>query len=262
MNQKTLILLCIVSIIILVILVFSVYKIYYNKYKFEKDVLLLSEKNEKTVFSIDKITFFSSCNAVNSSNSTSEIQIDNLYQYTDIAIFLNNNSEEFNSENTLKKVWIENIKFGTKPELGTPNLFYQNINNFAKNELLQENALTDYLEFTISSNEEEDLSYPTLYNNCANPITLRYQNQNIKNNYTISDASSITYDGSLLKDCDILLNSISCSLSFDIYIVNNLNQEFKSSVYLDIPLSDETNSIYDGQYMITQNTDYPFLRYQ
>ena len=72
----------------------------------------------------------------------------------------------------------------------------------------------------------------------ANPITLSYVNQNIKSDYIIADTSApITYDGSLLKKCNIALNSISCNISFDIYITNNLDEEFKSSVFFDIPLA-------------------------
>ncbi len=63
--------------------------------------------------------------------------------------------------------------------------------------------------FNITSEDEVNLDKPTLYNNLANPIVLSYINHNIKTDYTITDTSTpMTYDGSLLKRCNILLNNI------------------------------------------------------
>lgn len=88
-------------------------------------------------------------------------------------------------------------------------------------------------------------------------------NQNIKSDYTITDTSTpITYDGSLLKKCNIALDSISCNLSFDIYITNNLDEEFKSTVFINIPLETQEKSIYDGNINVTQNTNFIFYRYK
>ena len=74
-------------------------------------------------------------------------------------------------------------------------------------------------DFTVTAENEANLDNPILYNNLANPITLSYSNQNIKSDFTITDTSTpITYDGSLLKRCNVDLASISCKLSFDIYL--------------------------------------------
>ena len=84
--------LIIALIIILVFLFNQVYNKLKRKKNFESDVASFSEKNEKTVFSIDKIVFFSSCDSKNKTSSQTNFTIENLYAYTDIAIFLNNNS--------------------------------------------------------------------------------------------------------------------------------------------------------------------------
>jgi len=82
-----------------------------------------------------------------------------------------------------------------------------------------ENIIKDELEFNISQEDQTDLSKPTLYNNCANPITLSYINQNIKTDYTILDTTNpITYNGTLLKRCGVTLSSIKSSISFEISI--------------------------------------------
>lgn len=107
------------------------------------------------------------------------------------------------------------------------------------------------------------LSSPTLYNNCANPIVLSYINENIKTDYTITDTSNpITYDGSLLKKCGILLNNLDSSFSFDIYITNNLDQEFKCTIFINIPTKLDDKSLYDGTITLKQNTNYIFYRYK
>ena len=102
-----------------------------------------------------------------------------------------------------------------------------------------------------------------MYNNLANPITLTYINSNIKTDYTITDTSvPITYDGSLLKRCNVSLQNIQARVSFDIYITNNLDQKFKSSVYLDIPLENEENSILNGSIIERKTINTTFYRYE
>ena len=221
-------------------------------------------KNNKTVFEVNKIVLFSNCDAKNKTSSITNFTIENLYQYTDIAIFINNHSlEEKTSENTFKKVSINNIKFNQMPELGEPKLYFKGLNQFATSSLPEENEITEFLDFNITSENEANLDTPTLYNNLANPITLSYVNQNIKTDYTLTDTSiPITYDGSLLKRCNIDLNSINCNLSFDVYITNYLDEEFKTTVFIDIPLNDGEKTIYDGNLTVTKNSNFIFYRYK
>ena len=226
--------LIIVLIIILVFLFNQVYNKLKRKKNFESDIASFSEKNEKTIFSIDKIVFFSSCDSKNKTSSQTNFTIENLYAYTDIAIFLNNDNLQENdtTENTLKNVKITNIKFTKQPEMGIGNLYYKNVNDFAKSEINENNKIENELQFETTSASEADLSKPILYNNCANPITLSYVNQNIKTDYTMTDTQNpITYNGNLLKRCGVSVNSINTSISFDIEIESNKNQKFRTTVY-------------------------------
>lgn len=264
--DKKKIILTIITIFLFILSIFLGYLLfnkYFVKKNFEKDILSFAQKNENTIFEINNITLFSTCDAKNKTASSTNFTIENLYQYTDIALFITNPSEEKNLENTLKKVWIDNIKYTTTPSVGEQKLYYKNINNFAKNDIIEDNIITDKLEFNITSEDKANLDTPTLYNNLANPIILSYVNSNIKTDYTITDTTiPITYDGSLLKRCNILLNSISCSISFDIYIINNLNQEFKCTVYVDIPLETGNETIYDGSITTKKDTNFIFYRYK
>jgi hypothetical protein len=263
-KKKILTIIVFILFIIVFILAFLLFQKYVLKNNFETDILSFANKNDKTVFQVNKIVLFSSCDTKNKTASSSNFTIENLYQYTDIAIFINSNStEEKTLENTFKKVSINNIQFTTLPNIGEPKLYFKGLNQFAKSTLIEENEITDNLDFIITSEDEANLDTPTLYNNLANPITLSYVNQNIKSDYTLTDTSiPITYDGSLLKRCNVSLNYISCNLSFDIYITNNLDEAFKSTVFINIPLETQEKSIYDGCINTTQNTNFIFYRYK
>ncbi len=167
-------------------------------------------------------------------------------------------------QKTLKEVSIKNIKFDKAPSVGTPKLYYKNINNFASSSLGDENlAIENELNFNVTGNDEADLSTPTLYNNCANPIVLSYVNEYIKNDYTITDTSNpITYNGSLLKRCQVPIDSINCNISFDIYITNNKDEKYKCSVHLSIPYEKDGSSIYDGSITVKDTTNFSFYRYE
>ena len=97
----------IILIIVLIVILFFLFNHIYNqlrkKKEFENEILSFSEKNEETVFSINKIVFFSSCDSKNKTTSQTNFTIENLYAYTDIAIFIDNNTlenknEQINSE--------------------------------------------------------------------------------------------------------------------------------------------------------------------
>ena len=206
---------------------------------------------------------FSSCDSKNKTSSANHFTIENLYQYTDIALFIESTTAEKTLENTLKEVSIQNIQFNIKPNLGEPNLYFKSIHQFSKSELIDENKIQDHLDFSISSEDSANLDTPTLYNNLANPITLTYINSNIKTDYTITDTSvPITYDGSLLKRCNVSLENIQARICFDIYITNNLDQKFKSSVYLDIPLENGETSILNGSITERKTINTSFYRYE
>lgn len=257
----------IILIIVLIVILFFLFNHIYNqlrkKKEFENEILSFSEKNEKTVFSINKIVFFSSCDSKNKTSSQTNFTIENLYAYTDIAIFIDNGQKEISSENTLKNVKITNIKFTKQPESGTGNLYYKNVNNFAKSEIDENNKIENELQFETTSEDEVDLNKPVLYNNCANPITLSYVNQNIKTDYTMTDTQNpITYNGKLLKRCGVSVNSINTSISFDIEIQNNKKQKFRTTIYFDIPYEDEDKSINDGSIVVEKNMNFNFYRYE
>jgi hypothetical protein len=225
--------------------------------------LFVESTNEKVkeIFTIDKIVFFSSCSADSSINSNTTTTINNLLQYTDIAIFIDTPNKDLSLENTLKSVSIKGFSFNASPNLGTPKLYYKSLTNFATPSIVEDNLIESDLNFSISSEDEIDYNKPILFNNCANPITLSYVNSNIANNYTIdNNSNSISYDGSILKKCNVLLSDIKCSFSFTINIENNLGEKFRCPIYINIPLGDDNSSIYEGSYIYSYNPNWIFAK--
>ena len=237
-----LLILCIVTIV-------NIISIYKANEEFSSYIDGLTRLNSKTVFSIDRIYLYSSADAT-SNETTKPVWDLNIFQFTDIAIYINNRSEEgVTYENTIKELTIDNIKFNNVKS-GTPSLYYKNVNDFAKLTNTEENKINDSLEFNIINSGDADYSTPVIYSNCQNPITLEYVNTNMKEDTIISDISTpLTYDGSLLRKGGILLSQMECTLSFTITIINNYNQKYVATVYIDIPLEDSMSgeSIYDGK---------------
>ena len=195
-KKKILSIITLALFLLVIFLAFLVLSRIVLKTNFEKSILPFANKNSEIIFNINQIVFFSNCDAKNKNISTTNYTLENIYQYTDIAFFIDSPQEEKTSKNTLKDVTIENINFTTPPSSGEPSLYFKSINNFAKSELNDENKIQDKLDFSITSEDSTDLSTPVLYNNLANPITLSYINSNIKTDYTITDTSTpITYDG-------------------------------------------------------------------
>ena len=262
-RKKILTIITIFLAIIVCILSYFIYRKYTSKNQFANDIIPFAEKNENVIFKINKIVFFSNCDAKNKTGSNTNFTLENLYQYTDMAIFIDAENFEKTYKNTFKKVNITNIKFDNPPILGEPHLYFKGLNQFAKSDFSEENLINDNLDFIITAEDDANLETPTLYNNLANPITLSYVNSNIKSDYTITNTSSpIVYDGSLLKKCNISLDSINCSMSFDVYITNNMDEEYKCTVYIDIPLDNGTNSIYDGSFTLNKDCNFIFYRYK
>ena len=263
-TKKVLLIITLILFVIVVLLAFQVFSSLVLKSNFEKSILPFANKNSETIFNINQIVFFSNCDAKNKNISTTNYTLENIYQYTDMAFFIDSPQEEKTSKNTLKNVTIENINFTKSPTLGEPALYFKSINNFAKSELNDANKINDKLDLSITSEDTADLNTPVLYNNLANPITLSYINSNIKTDYTITDTSTpITYDGTLLSRCDVPLDNINCSFSFDVLITNNQDEKYKCTVFVDVPLTSNDKSIdVNGNVTVKKDVDFSFYRYE
>lgn len=253
----------IILLMILVLLIFEIRNIIQIKLinqSFAEEISEFYTLNSKTVFSIDKIYMYSSANAI-SNNVTRPIWDLDIYQFTDIAIYINNDksNSDLTYENSIKSLYIDNIKINDL-KLGEASLYYKNIMNFGKSlyeendnnvEATKQNKISDRIDFSIINDGDADYSKKEIYTDCTNPITLEYIND-IKKNQVISDIKNdLTYNGALLRKSGIILSDIECGISFRINLVNNYNQKFIANVYLPISLEDTITgeNIYSGKFV-------------
>ena len=257
MNTKTKLILC---ILLIIFLIFSIRNIVMCQVA-NRNLAELADSfymsNAKTVFSIDKIILYSSANAIKN-EVTRPVWDLNVYQYTDIAIYINNHSDdELDSENAIKTLYIDNIKLnGVKK--GEQSLYFKNAPDFGKSiystvekkEDADSNKIGDKLEFSVLNDGDINYEKRQIYADCSSPITLEYVN-NIVNNKIISDIENdVKYDGSILKRSGIVLSDIKSSISFRINLTNNYNQKYMANVYIEIPIEDSVtgDNIYSGKF--------------
>ena len=261
-NKRTF---CIVllSLICIVLIVFycSIIKHHVIKKQFSKSNVELSKNNEEDVFKIEKLIICSSANATDKSeeNNLSDLT---LYQYTDIAVYINN-GEELTDKNTIKELYIDNIELSGNNNIGSKSLTYKKANEFGlKKEIKEPKDNNDIYFNVVHTNEEsQNANYdePTFYTDCSNPITLEYLNYGIKTNYKLNEDSKISFDGNILESAGISPLEIACKVKFKINIINNKNEKYSCPINFDIPLDD----IYSGTTMKAKNTKsekYVFFR--
>ena len=214
---------------------------------FAGDMEDIISKNENPTFSVEKIYLCSSANAI---DNTKEQKLDKLglYQYTDIAVYLNNYKDNgLTEKNTLKGLYIDDIEIDLDYNIGTPSLVYTNLLKMGSREELSQmltsakNAQKERIDFNILSTNEEsevaDYEEPTFYADCSNPISLKYINE-ISAEYTVEKNTSATFDGSILEKAGIKPEDINARISFRINVVNNKDEYYSNYVSFQIPLND------------------------
>jgi len=254
-----------VSILIFIVLVaiflFNTINNYNSKQTNSNDEPVLSLTTDSNIFKVSSAQIYSSANALNNSETQKDYWDLNLYQYSDLAITVDNHVsiDELTQKNTIKKLYIDNITYPELPDKGSPRLYVKDSEFLGIGVINEENLINGKIYFDIISSNKEDLTARSFYADCSNPILLSSINQDIVPNFIIRNTkSAITFDGNLLLDSTILLSNIEYSISFSIHIINELDEEYICNLTLPIKLSDDNdvNTIYDGSYQVML-TDIP-----
>lgn len=258
--KKTIIPLYIAISILLIINYVLIVQLHIDKNIFASEMERISEKNSTPMFSIDKIYLCSSANAVDSSQGQNLGELD-LYQYTDIAVYINNYKDEgLTKKNTVKDLYIDNIELELDNNSGIPSLLYTNLLKIGSKDVLKNMVnlsllpeSNDKIDFNIVStnkeNQEADYDNPTFYADCSNPITLKYVNK-LNKQYTIGNNSSAKFDGSILQKAGVPLEDLNCRVKFKINIINNEGDYNSAWINFKIPLND----IYNGTSIKSKKT--------
>lgn len=260
-NQKKLIVIFSIILIILILIYAYMIRRQLQIKDFAEKNMQIYQNNEQPVFKVEKIVICSSANAIDLSEEQN-LQNLSIYQYTDIAIYLEN-GEELTNENTIKELYIDNISLEGADSIGNKTLNYKNTLDFGLKQQIIEQKETSDIKFNIvytnEENEQANYNEPTFFTDCSNPITLEYLNYNLADNYKMDDNKSVAFDGSILEDVGISTKDIECKVKFKINIVNNNNEKYSCWINFQIPLDD----IYKGTTMkakTTNGTKYVFFR--
>ncbi len=221
--------------------------------KVESTISLTTDNN---IFKISSVYLYCSANALNNSEMQEDYWDLNLYQYTDMAITIDNHVsiDDITQKNTIKELYIDNITYPSAPDIGNPALYYNEPTSLGVGIVDEEKLVSNKLEFNIISSNNSEVKSPSFYSDCSDPILLLSINKNVFPNLVIRNTNSaITFDGSLLLDADVLISEIRYSISFSIHIINNLDEEYVCTLTIPIDLRDENDidTIYDGSYQIT-----------
>lgn len=261
-NYKKSIPICLIIFIILLFIWGEIIKNYRANKEFSEFGEKIVSSNENKIFNIDKIILCSNANAIDNSENKNVSSL-SVYQYTDIAIYINNKNkeQELTKENTISELFIDNIEIVTSSNLGKQSLRYKNLMGFGSKETLSDYNYNDRIDFDIvytnKENEEADYNEPNFYTDCSNPITLEYINQDLKNDYKITDKDNVSFDGKILKSAGINIEDINAKIRFKINIKNNNNESFSSWINFQIPLND----IYEGNSIKSKVLDKDNYRY-
>ena len=262
------VILIIVSIILILLYSHFVLSESITKDDFASDMIQISDNNEDTIFSIQKITLYSSANAIDNSKDQSLSDV-SICQYSDLAIYIDNSqsNSELTEDNTIKELYIDNIFMTSKTDKGNKILNYKNPLNFGKYKDIEEptnNRIDFKIINTNQENETNDYDEPTFFTDCSNPINLGYLNKDILTNYAVSsDSSTVSFNGKILEEANINLEDIDCTLNFTIHIVNNLNEKFSYNMKLNLTLSGSPSLLSNGYSFkgkTTTGNEYRFFR--
>lgn len=258
----------ILIVLLLILFIFLLYHFilakFLNKYSLEKEFINFSESIQNSPFSVSKAIMYSSAYGENQNTTFQKSNwILNILQYTDIAIYLEHSGKSLNSANTIKKLSLENIQI-SPPMLGMPSLYYLDSLNFGTATFHENYKLDNSIEFTVLNDENENneiqSNTPVFFTDCSNPITLKYVNQSVKENYIVTSNEPVFFDGRLLKMANIPLSNLEANISFDIHLESNNSIDYFYHFSLPIYLENNNSSIYDGSIMIEKSFEnYKFI---
>ena len=173
--------------------------------KFAKQNMEVYENNKEQVFKVEKILICSSANATDLSEKQN-LQDMSIYQYTDIAVYINN-GEDLSNKNTVKELYIDNISLEGNSDIGKKELNYKNILKFGlKKDTLPKSS-------TITDMSSEHNVFESLMNNTGNNNTASNDNKsidvgNIVTNETEESTSEVQENSEYEDDGKIKFNIV------------------------------------------------------
>ena len=125
-----------------------IFKKIINRNQFVKQLIIIAQANREPTFRVSKMVKYSSAEAIDNTVEQN-LQDLSIYQYSDIALYIDNFSDELTEENTIKELYIDNFKIDVAYQYGTPSLYYKNPLTISKFRMIEENEIKDTLKYNI-----------------------------------------------------------------------------------------------------------------
>lgn len=267
-NKKVLAL--IISIVVLIILGQAYFKII-QRYRNDRLFALQAEKyaNEVSnpIFKVDKIMIYSNANVEDLSEEQNLSRI-NVSQYTDFAIYINNlvKDKKLTEENTVNRIYIDNIAITALQETGTKKFSTKPIDSLGKYIPIEESSKEiSYNIIHKNSDKDKIDNSKSFYTDCSEPLIFSYVNENIVQEVDASDSGErLSLDGAMLRYLNIGIEQLNYKINFTINLENNLGEKYSCDCSVNVDLSSqEGDGIYSGYIMQVfdlSNSDYRFKK--
>ena len=200
-------------------------------------------------FVVNKVQFYSTANAISNTTSYQNPEWNlKVYQYTDIAIYVDRLDKNISEKNYITALEILNVK----PENSeNEEVYYLNPELFGKSTLDLTSKIETSLEYNVinsdNSKNEQEYDIPIYFQDCSNPITFRYVKY-LANNYKVPSDKDLKYNGSLIKNLGLKIDDLNKDFSFALKIITKDGEERIKNIKLEIPYEEKNKSILDGDF--------------
>ncbi len=218
-------------------------------------IMKYNVEGEKNMpFKLSKITIISTAEGIEDSRNENNAKWKlNILQNNDLYFTISKN-ENYDKEDIIESVKIENIKIENAPKVGEIKAYMPNSSDGRIYQYKDEYIITDKLEYIGSNtNNEKTLEI----GNQGGNILMSFVNNGI-GVYESNDDDTIKHDGSLIKKLGKEKEDFDFSVSFDI-VIKVKNKSYRSNINLSLPCGDilqEGTSTYE----ITDTEKYIFKR--
>ena len=243
LNNKKIVFFIIIAIFVLLFLL-QIYIKIINKYRNDRLFALQSEKYAEEVsnpvFKLDKVMIYSGADVKDSSEKQNLSRVD-VTQFTDLAVYIDNleRDNELSEENTVNRIYINNIGISSVEDIGTRKFSSKSIENLGKYIPIDESSKEISFDVVHKNSDKDKInSSRSFYTDCSEPLIISYVNENIVKSVDASSSNEkLSLDGSILKHLNIDLNQLNYKITFTVNIENNLGEKFACNCSLNVDLS-------------------------
>lgn len=212
------------------------------------------EGEKNMPFKLSKITIISTAEGIEDSQNDNNVKWKlNILQNNDLYFTISKN-ENYDKEDIIESVKIENIKIVTEPKVGEIKAYMPNSSDGRIYQYKDEYVITDKLEyFGSNTNNAKTLEI----GNQGGNILMSFANNGI-GTYESNDDDTIKHDGSLISKLGKTKEDLNFSVSFDL-VIKVTNKSYRTNINLDLPCGDiiqEGTSTYE----ITDTDKFIFKR--